>query len=349
MTGLSIMNRLMDPAERDKGRDGTQTRRRRSPPPRKRNFPKRPSAAPRVRILPPRPAPYPDRKVRDVPQLRELWEYINPQMLFVRHLGFKSNFEKALAARDPKALELHEPRGGRESRGREVHEGQSRLAILRRRSGREYRSSSLPRSRIDRSIASEPSTLRVQTEAVAPHLPLPPPTQTRRPLPLRLRDAAPALDHGQHSRSTRPLRRQRRPRHPPTRRGIQSQRRIPQIARLASDRHRDRRSLRRMAASPSPGRLGVPRPAEQTMHRPVRKPDIGANATASATRPARAREDRPASWKLLRPEEIGVQLTEGFMIDSGSLGQRVGVPSSRLSVLWRGRCRPMKGTQTRKE
>ena len=54
------------------------------------------------------PPPYPDRKVRDVPQLREIWEYINPQMLYVRHLGFKSNFEKALAARDPKALELYD-------------------------------------------------------------------------------------------------------------------------------------------------------------------------------------------------------------------------------------------------
>src|SRR6202041_713946 len=52
-------------------------------------------------------APYPERKVRDVPQLREVWEYINPQMLYVRHLGFRSNFEKALAARDEKALELH--------------------------------------------------------------------------------------------------------------------------------------------------------------------------------------------------------------------------------------------------
>jgi hypothetical protein len=28
-------------------------------------------------------------------------------MLYVRHLGFKTNYEKALAARDPKALELH--------------------------------------------------------------------------------------------------------------------------------------------------------------------------------------------------------------------------------------------------
>ena len=60
-----------------------------------------------MRVLPPLPVPYPDRKVRDVPQLREVWEYINPQMLYVRHLGFKSNFEKALAARDPKALELY--------------------------------------------------------------------------------------------------------------------------------------------------------------------------------------------------------------------------------------------------
>jgi 5-methyltetrahydrofolate--homocysteine methyltransferase len=60
----------------------------------------------RVRILLPLPAPYPDRKVIAVPNLGEVWSYINPQMLFVRHLGFKTNFEKALAARDPKALEL---------------------------------------------------------------------------------------------------------------------------------------------------------------------------------------------------------------------------------------------------
>ena len=43
---------------------------------------------------------------RDVPQLDEVWDYINPQMLYVRHLGFKGNFEKRLAERDEKALEL---------------------------------------------------------------------------------------------------------------------------------------------------------------------------------------------------------------------------------------------------
>jgi 5-methyltetrahydrofolate--homocysteine methyltransferase len=51
-------------------------------------------------------APYLDRRVREVPQLQELWSYINPYMLFGKHLGFRGNFEKRLAERDPKALEL---------------------------------------------------------------------------------------------------------------------------------------------------------------------------------------------------------------------------------------------------
>jgi 5-methyltetrahydrofolate--homocysteine methyltransferase len=106
MTGLSIMNRLMDPAERDKVATEHKPVPVAAAAEDKEEFPETTQRSSRVRILPPRPAPYPDRKVRDVPQLREIWEYINPQMLYVRHLGFKSNFEKALAARDPKALEL---------------------------------------------------------------------------------------------------------------------------------------------------------------------------------------------------------------------------------------------------
>ncbi|HBY60463.1 MAG TPA: methionine synthase [Solibacterales bacterium] len=51
-------------------------------------------------------APYLDRKVRDVPHLAEVWSYINPFMLYGRHMGFKGHFEKLLAERDPKALEL---------------------------------------------------------------------------------------------------------------------------------------------------------------------------------------------------------------------------------------------------
>jgi 5-methyltetrahydrofolate--homocysteine methyltransferase len=44
--------------------------------------------------------------VREVPNLAEVWSYINPFMLYGRHLGFKGNFEKLLAERDPKALQL---------------------------------------------------------------------------------------------------------------------------------------------------------------------------------------------------------------------------------------------------
>jgi 5-methyltetrahydrofolate--homocysteine methyltransferase len=51
---------------------------------------------------------YLDRKVRLVPDLREVWSYINPYMLYGRHLGFRGDFEKQFTARDPKAVELFE-------------------------------------------------------------------------------------------------------------------------------------------------------------------------------------------------------------------------------------------------
>jgi 5-methyltetrahydrofolate--homocysteine methyltransferase len=63
--------------------------------------------SPKVRTdVPVQPLPYSERKVRNVPNLAEVWSYINPFMLYGRHLGFKGNFEKLLAERDAKALEL---------------------------------------------------------------------------------------------------------------------------------------------------------------------------------------------------------------------------------------------------
>jgi 5-methyltetrahydrofolate--homocysteine methyltransferase len=47
-----------------------------------------------------------ERKVRLVPDLREVWNYINPFMLYGRHMGFRGDFEKRLDDRDPKAVEL---------------------------------------------------------------------------------------------------------------------------------------------------------------------------------------------------------------------------------------------------
>lgn len=52
-------------------------------------------------------APYTDRRARTIPNLTEVWSYINPFMLYGRHLGFKGNFEKLLHDRGAKALELY--------------------------------------------------------------------------------------------------------------------------------------------------------------------------------------------------------------------------------------------------
>jgi len=61
----------------------------------------------KVRIdIPKQPAPYLDRKTCELRDLAEIWTYVAPRSLYGRHLGFKGNFEKALAGRDPKALDV---------------------------------------------------------------------------------------------------------------------------------------------------------------------------------------------------------------------------------------------------
>src|SRR5262249_9164869 len=111
MTGLRLMNELMDPATRETvvrehtatgdGVTVTTTVKVTELAPVTRS--------PKVRAdLPIEPVAYLERKVRLVPDLREVWSYINPFMLYGRHLGYKGDFEKQLAARDAKAVELFE-------------------------------------------------------------------------------------------------------------------------------------------------------------------------------------------------------------------------------------------------
>src|SRR5438067_69620 len=111
MTGLRLMNELMDPATREtvvrahtasgNGFGVTTTVSVKEIP--------SVTRSPRIRTDLPIPiVKYLDRKVRLVPDLREVWGYINPFMLFGRHLGFRGDFEKHLAERDPKAIELFE-------------------------------------------------------------------------------------------------------------------------------------------------------------------------------------------------------------------------------------------------
>jgi|HubBroStandDraft_2_1064218.scaffolds.fasta_scaffold00852_5 5-methyltetrahydrofolate--homocysteine methyltransferase len=110
MTGLRLMNELMDPATRAKvlsehaisgnGVNVTTTVK----------VVEKPAVArsPKVRAdLPIQPVGYLDRKVRLVPDLRDLWSYINPFMLYGRHMGYRGDFEKHLAAREAKAVELY--------------------------------------------------------------------------------------------------------------------------------------------------------------------------------------------------------------------------------------------------
>jgi 5-methyltetrahydrofolate--homocysteine methyltransferase len=109
MTGLRLMNEIMDPAARGAAlRAHTYTESGAGfEGPEQGTVPASGARSPKVRTdIPIPPAPYLDRKVRDVPHLAEIWSYINPYMLYGRHMGFKGNFEKLLAERDPKALEL---------------------------------------------------------------------------------------------------------------------------------------------------------------------------------------------------------------------------------------------------
>jgi 5-methyltetrahydrofolate--homocysteine methyltransferase len=109
MTGLRLMNELVDPATRarllsehvvsDNGTRVKTTVRIVEKPAVERS--------PKVRAdLPIPPVADLERKVRVVPDLREVWSYINPFMLYGRHLGYRGDFEKNLAARESKAVEL---------------------------------------------------------------------------------------------------------------------------------------------------------------------------------------------------------------------------------------------------
>jgi 5-methyltetrahydrofolate--homocysteine methyltransferase len=111
MTGLRLMNQLMDPATREQvlhehaaSGDGFAV----ATTVLVAEIPKL-TRSPKVRTDIPIPkVAYLERKVRLVPNLNEVWNYINPFMLYGRHMGFRGDFEKRFAERDAKAVELFE-------------------------------------------------------------------------------------------------------------------------------------------------------------------------------------------------------------------------------------------------
>ena len=239
-------------------------------------------------------APYLDRRVREVPNLPEIWSYINPYMLYGRHLGFKGNFEKLLAERDPKALELYQRRREGEARSREVHEGPRGVAILRSRARRQF----------------DPSVRAGRTD----------------PLHTFQFGRQPKADG--LCLSDYILRRGRRPaRSPGDVRGHRGRRRARAFRRSRSSaanfcwrtRCRRWRSRRR---KPAPKWLhrriredwGFPDPPTMTMQERFtsryrgKRYSFGYPACPNL-------EDQQGLFELLKPEEIGVKLTEGFMMD----------------------------------
>ncbi len=110
MAGLDLAHQIIDPQRREAlaATLEEQTRKLLSTPPKSTT-----GKAPAVRRGPaaiyegPIPEP-PDLKLHILRNydLEEIFRYINPVMLYTRHLGLK-NFEQALAAGEPKAVELH--------------------------------------------------------------------------------------------------------------------------------------------------------------------------------------------------------------------------------------------------
>jgi 5-methyltetrahydrofolate--homocysteine methyltransferase len=297
MTGLRLMNELMDPATRATvlqehkaaAGDGvsvttTVTVKDLTPVPR----------SSKVRTdLPIEAVGYLDRRVRLVPDLREVWSYINPFMLFGRHLGYKGDFEKQLAAREPKAVELFQAM-------EEVREEAAKFMKVRAVWQFFEAESDGERLKVFRPGEPEPThTWNFKRQATGERLCL-----SDYILPARdgrrdhlavfvvtagegVRERAEAAKNaGYYFRSH----------------GLQALA-IETAEACAEWLHRRIRED-----------WGYPDPAALTMAQRFTSKYQGKRYSFGY--PACPElEDQAAIWKLLKPEEIGVQLTEGFMMD----------------------------------
>ncbi len=111
MTGLRLMNELMDPATRARVLSEHTSSGNGVSLATTVKIVEKPAVTRSAKVR--RDVPIPEvatleRKVRLMPDLRELWSYINPFMLYGRHMGYRGDFEKHLAAREAKAVELYD-------------------------------------------------------------------------------------------------------------------------------------------------------------------------------------------------------------------------------------------------
>jgi 5-methyltetrahydrofolate--homocysteine methyltransferase len=296
MTGLRLMNELMDPGTREtvlrmhtnsgNGSGITTTVRVAAKTVAKRS--------PKVRVDLPIPTVSDlDRKVRIVPDLREIWSYINPYMLYGRHMGFRGDFEKHLAARDAKALELFKSMEEVKNEAAEFMKVRAVWQFFEAEAQGEA-------VHLFRPGGSEPlHTFQFKRQRVGDFLclsdyVLPPQDGTRDHLALFVVTAGEGVrERGEKAKNEGYYFKSH---------GLQALA-IESAEACAEWLHRRIRED-----------WGFPDPTEITM--PQRFTSRYRGKRYSFGYPACPDlEDQAGLWKLLRPEEIGVQLTEGYMMD----------------------------------
>jgi hypothetical protein len=174
----------------------------------------------------------------------KIWSYMNPYMLFGRHLGFRGNFEKALAERDPRALELH----------RQMEKIKQEALTFMKVSAVWQFFEAEREGKFNRAC-SRRAEFRLCTRSI------PAPARGRQALPERLHpEPAIASENGQTG-SHGAFRGHRRRRYSRKIREMKAFGTISLFTWIAGARDRIRRGLRRMGASPHSRRLGIPRSA----------------------------------------------------------------------------------------
>jgi 5-methyltetrahydrofolate--homocysteine methyltransferase len=115
MNGLDVMQRLVDPAQRaalieDLGGAGSDDAGNATGVESSESSDLALSRSSRVRldIEIPSPPDFERHVVDRVDDLRDVWSFINPQMLYGKHMGLRGNFERLIAENDPKAVSLVE-------------------------------------------------------------------------------------------------------------------------------------------------------------------------------------------------------------------------------------------------
>ena len=296
MTGLRLMNQLMDPATREQvlqenaaSGDGFAV----ATTVRIAELPKV-TRSPKVRTdLPIPDAPYLDKKVRLVPDLHEIWSYINPFMLFGRHLGYKGEFEKRLAERDPKAVELFEKVEEVKQEAAQFMKIRAVWQFFEAESNGEQLHLFEPGSEIPVHSFKFARQRQGDFLCLSDYV-LPPQSGKRDHIALFVVTAGEGVR--QHSEKAK-------------NEGYYFKSHAMQALAIESAEACAEWLHRRVRED-----WGFPDPVEMTMAQRFtsryrgKRYSFGYPACPSL-------EDQAGIWKLLRPEEIGVQLTEGFMMD----------------------------------